>query len=457
MSTLQDEKQRKQSFIRAMKILNAAISSLKLYSPNHPSVSKSLDDLFSIIQALIDDKDRIVIAVTRNIPILDGIPVYESDVAIQSFVKMMQQRGIELIIIKSKLKQEELVPFLNILRGDKQTLTSENLTLLLEQNRVKNILIKDVNFNQRAKEAYFDAIGSISRVLDDVQHDNVVNIFESKRSVKGMINSILVDKNILLSLSMIKNFDDYLFSHSVNVCILSISLAEELNYGEDELTDIGMAGLLHDIGKIKTSLEVLQKPGKLNEEEWELMRQHPQLGADLLKEQEGLSEKTIRIVLEHHMRPNGKGYPQYDPGREPLTQSQIVAIADTYDAATTIRPYQEPLSCTGAIKLMRQMSRETSEFDRNMLASFEKMMGGYPIGTTVRLDTNEIGYVTRYGSKKEAPMVKIFLDRAGQMLNEPKEVDLNEKDMETGKPFRNIIDEVDPIARNLDLNRILES
>ena len=457
MNTLHNEKQRKASFIEAMKILSAAISSLKLYSPGHPSVSKSLDDLFNIIQTLIGDKNRIVIAVTRNIPILDGIPVYESDVATTSFVKLMQQRGIELIIIKSRLKQEELVPFLNILRGDKQTLTSDNLTLLLEQNNVRNILIKDVNFNQRAKEAYFDSIGSISRVLDDVQHDNVINIFESKRSIKGMINSILVDKNILLSLSMIKNFDDYLFSHSVNVCILSISLAEELNYGEDDLADIGMAGLLHDIGKIKTSLEVLQKPGKLNDKEWELMRQHPQLGAKLLKEREGLSEKTIRIVLEHHMRPNGTGYPQYEPGKEPLLLSQIVAIADTYDAATTIRPYQEPLSCTGAIKLMRQMTRETNEFDRNIFASFEKMMGRYPIGTTVRLDTNEIGYVTRYGSKREAPMVKIFLDETGQKLSEPKEVDLNEKDMETGKPYRNIIAEVDTIARNLDFNRILES
>ena len=440
-----------------MKVLSAAISSLKLYSPSHPSVSNSLDALFSIIKTLIADKNRIVIAVTRNIPILDGVPVYESDVATSSFVKMMQQRGIELIIIKSGLKQEELVPFLNILRGDKQTLTSDNLTLLLEQNNVKNILIKDINFNERAKEAYFDAIGSIREVLEDVQHGNMLNIFESKRSVKGMINSILVDKNILLSLSMIKNFDDYLFSHSVNVCILAISLAEELNYGEDELADIGMAGLLHDIGKIKTSLEVLQKPGKLTEEEWKLMRQHPKFGSELLAKQEGLTDKSIRIVLEHHMRPNGKGYPQHEPGVEPLAQSQIVAIADTYDAATTIRPYQKPLSCTGAIKLMRQMSRETNDFDRNMLATFEKMMGGYPIGTTVRLDTNEIGYVTRYGSKREAPMVKIILDKAGQKLDEPKEVDLNEKDMETGKPYRNIIAEIDPIARNLDLNQILES
>lgn len=457
MSTLQNEKKIKNSFIQAMKFLSAAISSLKLYSPGHPSVSKSLDDLFNIIQTLINDKNRIVIAVTRNIPILDGIPVYESDVATTSFVKLMQQRGIELIIIKSGIKQEELVPFLNILRGDKQTLTSDNLTLLLEQNRVKNILIKDINFNERAKEAYFDAIGSIRQVLEDVHHGNMLNIFESRRSVKGMINSILVDKNILLSLSMIKNFDDYLFSHSVNVCILAISLAEELNYGEDELTDIGMAGLLHDIGKIKTSLEVLQKPGKLTEEEWKLMRQHPKFGADLLANREGLSEKTARIVMEHHMRPNGKGYPEHEQGVEPLVQSQIVAIADTYDAATTIRPYQKPLSCTGAVKLMRQMSRETNDFDRNMLATFEKMMGGYPIGTTVRLDTNEIGYVTRYGSKKEAPMVKIILDREGQKLDEPKEVDLNEKDMETGKPFRNIIAEVDPIARNLDFNQILES
>ncbi len=450
-----DEKKIKELFINTMKFMGGALSSLKLYPETHPSVTKTIDELYGALKNLIGDKNRIVIAVTRNIPVMDGIPVYESNVHLQAFTKLIQEKGIELIIIKSSLKKKELAPFIDLINKKPEDVEAEDLNFLLEKKEVKSILIKDVNFTESARETYFSAIDTIEKTLDDVRMDNKINVYENKRAVKGVVNSILIDKSVLLSLSMIKNFNDYLFSHSVNVCILATALAEEIGFSDDEINEIGLGGLLHDIGKLKTPKKVLLKPGKLNDQEWQVMRQHPSFGFELINELKGIDKKTARMVYEHHMRPNVKGYPKPKENAKPIAESQIIAIADTYDACTTLRPYQNPISPAEAMIKMKKLTKETGDFNSEYLEVFFNMMGVYPIGTAVRLDTNELALVSRYTQKRKIPIVKIFMNREGSLIDKPKEVDLNDKNIDTGKPLRSIISEVDILVRNIDPNVIL--
>jgi putative nucleotidyltransferase with HDIG domain len=455
MNKLEDEKKIKEQFVETAKYISSSLSSLRLYPPTHPSVTKSIDELYSSLQILIGDKNRIVIAVARNIPILDGIPIYEKNVHTDTFRNLIQDKGIEVIIIKSGLDKEELAPFLNLLRKDNEDLDFSDLGRILEKHNIRNILIKDINFDERAKETYFSTIDTISQTLEDVRLGNKLNIYENKRAVRGIINSIIVDKNTLLSLTMIKNFNDYLYSHSVNVCILSTSLAEELGYGEELINEIGLSGLLHDIGKLKTPKNILLKPGKLNNSEWEMMKKHPSFGSELLADLKGITPKTIKMVYEHHMRPNPKGYPKTQEGKASLAGSQIIAIADTYDASTTLRPYQAPLTPIEAIRKMRKMTKENKDFNPEFLEVFIKMIGIYPIGAMVRLDSNELALVSRYGSQRTAPIVRIFMDKDGRMLEDSIDADLNDKDIDTGKPIRSIVSEVDVYSRNIDMNQIL--
>ncbi len=451
----EDEKKITGIFIEMVKYLGGAISSLKLYPDSHPSVTKQLAELDSTLRQLLENRNRLILALSRNIPVVDGIPVYENNIHITTFKNTLIDRGIEIIIIKSALKKEELVPFLEVMRGAIKDADISDLNRYLESRQVKNILIKDVIFNERAKETYFEAIDIVTKTLDDIRHDTPPNVYESKRVVRSIVNSILIDKNTLLSLSMIKNYNDYLYSHSVNVCILAAALAEEMGYADDAIAEIGLGGLLHDIGKLKTPLTILLKPGKLNDNEWETMKQHPYFGQKILSDLEGVSKKTVSMVYEHHMRPNPKGYPHPKEGAKQSDESQIIAVADMYDACTTLRPYQDPLTPVETIKLMKKMSKETGDFNLDILHAFTDMMGIYPIGAAVRLDTNEIALVSRYLPQRSAPQVKVFMDRDGNLIEEPIEVDLNDKDAETGKPFRSIVTEVNVNTRNLNLNQIL--
>jgi len=454
MSQAQDEKKTKSLFIDTMKFMSGAISSLKLYPATHPSVTKTLDELYSSLGNLIGEKNRIVIAVTRNIPVLDGIPIYESNSHLQAFTKLIQEKGIELIIIKSSLKKKELAPFIELINKKQDETETDDLNFQLEKEDVKSILIKDINFNESTKKTYFSAIETIEKTLDDVRMGNNINVYENKRSVKGLVNSILIDKTVLLSLSMIKNFNNYLYSHSVNVCILATALAEEIGFSDEEINNIGLGALLHDIGKLKTPKEVLLKPGKLNDNEWKTMKMHPSSGFELIKDLKGVDKLIGRMVYEHHMRPNVKGYPQPRGNVKPILESQVIAIADTYDACTTLRPYQNPLSPAEAVARMKKMTKDTGDFNTKYMEVFIKMMGIYPIGTTVRLDTNELALVSRYTKQNDAPIVKIFMNRNGKLIDKPNEFDLNDKNLDSGKYLRSIIAEVDILVRNLDPNVI---
>ncbi len=454
MSNAQDEKKTKLLFIDTMKFMGGALSSLKLYPATHPSVTSTLNKLYDSLRKLIGDKNRIVIAVTRNIPVLDGVPIYESNSHLQTFTKLIQERGIELIIIKSSLKKKELAPFIELLNKKQDDTETEDLNFQLEKEDVKSFLIKDINFTENTKKTYFSAIETIGKTLNDVRMGNKINVYENKRAVKGLVNSILIDKTALLSLSMIKNFDDYLYSHSVNVCIIATALAEEIGFSDDDITNIGLGALLHDIGKLKTPKEVLLKPGKLNEDEWKTMKMHPTSGYELINDLKGVDKIIGRMVYEHHMRPNVKGYPQPNENATPTAESQVIAIADTYDACTTLRPYQTPLSPTDAVMRMKKMTKDTGDFNTDYMEVFIKMMGIYPIGTTVRLDTNELALVSRYTKQNDAPIVKIFMNRDGKLIDNPGEIDLNDKNLDTGKHLRSIIAEIDILVRNLDPNVI---
>jgi len=437
-----------------IKHLGGAFASLRLYPISHPSVTKNLDDLYDSIKDIIGNKNRMVIAITRNIPIVDGIPVYQKNIHLDSFRELFNRKNIEVIIIKTQITKEELIPFLNILKEEDNPDKPIHVGRVLEKQNIKNILIKDLNFDEEAKETYLTTIDTISRTLEDVRLGNKISILENKRAVRNIVNTILIDQNTLLSLTMIKNYNDYLYSHSVNVCILASTLAEELGYSEEEINEIGLAGLLHDIGKLKTPKSILLKPGKLNEDEWKLMKKHPTLGSQLLSEHQGVSHRTIKMVYEHHMRPNPDGYPALKSGEQISPESQIIAVADTFDASTTLRPYQDPLTQIEAIKKMKRMSIENKHFNTKILDTFVKMLGIYPIGATVRLDTNELALVTRYNLKQAAPVVKIFIDKDGHLLEDMLEVDLNDRDSGTGKPTRSVVNEIDALSRNLDLTQV---
>jgi HD-GYP domain-containing protein (c-di-GMP phosphodiesterase class II) len=194
--------------------------------------------------------------------------------------------------------------------------------------------------------------------------------------------------------------------------------------------------------------DIIKKPGSLSSEEWEKVKQHPELGSKIAERMEGMDEKAVRIVFEHHIRLDRSGYPKTDADIHPL--SMIVSVADTYDALTTLRAYQQPYHPVEAMKILKKLSGK--HFNAETVNAFESMIGLYPVGTMVRLSTNEVGVVTKINPElTDCPTVKVLYDKDSKELIEPYEIDLAEK-----RESISIIAPVDPLTRNLDVGTFFE-
>jgi HD-GYP domain-containing protein (c-di-GMP phosphodiesterase class II) len=274
------------------------------------------------------------------------------------------------------------------------------------------------------------------------------NIKKIKRVVQGIVDQILNEENSLVGLTTIRDYDEYTFTHSVNVCIFSVALGRRLGLTKLQLYDLGLAALFHDIGKSRVPLEILNKAGALTEDEWRFVSAHPWLGVLALFQMRGQQELPYRsmiVAYEHHMKIDLTGYPRSIRQRELTMYSKIVSVADGFDAATSRRVYQTtPLSPAAVLQEMRDNPKRG--LDSVVVKAFSNLLGLYPVGTLVVLDTFELGVVHAANPNVEMisrPVVRVVSDDKGNVLYPGHLIDLAAQN-ESGAFVRTIIKTADP-------------
>mgnify|MGYP001766397290 CR=1 FL=1 len=240
--------------------------------------------------------------------------------------------------------------------------------------------------------------------------------------VEEISNSVMRNPGALISLARLKTADDYTFMHSVAVCALMIALARQLGLEEAQVREAGMAGLLHDLGKAMIPLEVLNKPGKLTDEEFALVKTHPEEGYKLLLDGSGVSEVTKDVCLHHHEKVDGSGYPKGLNGETMSLFAKMGAVCDVYDAVTSNRPYKAGWDPAESIKRMAEWQ---GHFDPVVFQAFVKSLGIYPIGSLVKLASGKLGVVIEQGEQSLLkPKVKVFFSTKSQAYIKPEVIDL---------------------------------
>lgn len=265
------------------------------------------------------------------------------------------------------------------------------------------------------------AKGTVMALFGDARLGNTIDAQSTVPLVDDIAGSLNRHPAALLSVVRLKSHDDYTWLHSVAVCALMLSLAAQLELDEEQTKRAGMAGLLHDVGKAVVPLAILNKPGKLTEEEFEVMKYHPLAGAELLR-LSGAGEDIQDVALHHHERMNGSGYPHGLRANGITLLSRMAAICDVYDAVTSDRPYKAGWNPACA---MHQMASWQGHFDRKLLYAFVKAVGIYPVGSLVRLSSGRLGVVTEPGAHSLLqPKVCVFFSlNSGKRLT-PHVIDL---------------------------------
>jgi HD-GYP domain-containing protein (c-di-GMP phosphodiesterase class II) len=300
-----------------------------------------------------------------------------------------------------------------------------------------------------ANRTYTRSVALTKDVINSVRLGRTPSIRKIKRVVQGIVDEILNEETSLIGLTAIRDYDEYTFTHSVNVCIFAVALGRRLGMSKLQLFDLGLSALMHDIGKSRIPVGVLQKSDDLSDDDWKQIVAHPWLGVLVLfrlkGQQEDVTYRAMTVAYEHHMRGDLSGYPQVIRPRSLSMTSKIVAVADGYDAATSRRAYQTvPHPPSAVLQEMRDDPRRG--MDAVVVKAFINLLGIYPVGTLVVLDTFELAVVTAANPSFEAlsrPIVKIVSDAYGNMLVPPLEADLAQVDGNGDYP-RTIIKTADP-------------
>ncbi|MBI5584286.1 MAG: HD-GYP domain-containing protein [Deltaproteobacteria bacterium] len=283
-----------------------------------------------------------------------------------------------------------------------------------------------------AREIHRETKKVVDNILEDVRLGKTIDTTAAKKSVENIVDSVMRNRDALVCLSQLKSRDEYTAFHSMNVCILSVAFGRTLNLPREDLQLLGVGGLLHDIGKMKVPLEILNKPDKLTEAEFEEVKNHVRYGEELLAQISQIPAKVVKMVAQHHERYNGKGYLQGLQGEQLSLFGQISTIVDVYDAMTSDRVYRSGLLPNEALKKMFVWS--ATDFNQGLFERFVKSIGIYPVGSLVEINRSEIGIVIAANQENTVkPTVKLIKNRDGQIYRPALLIDTNAKDGRTGR------------------------
>jgi putative nucleotidyltransferase with HDIG domain len=293
-----------------------------------------------------------------------------------------------------------------------------------------------------ARRILGEAVGVVTGLLHDVRLGRWLEPAKARPLVKAMHASAIRNPGALISLGRIKAADTYTFEHSVSICALLVSFCHALGMDAATVEEAGMGGLLHDIGKMKIPNEILNKPGKLTEAEFGIMKSHAALSRDILSEVPGISSMVIQIAGEHHEKVAGGGYPLGLAGDQISQIGRMTAIVDVYDALTSTRVYRKGQEPTLVMKRLLEWSG--SHLDHELVQRFIRTLGIYPVGSLVRLSSGRLAVVVEQGEDLLRPTVRVVYDATRRLRLQPLDLDLGRTASEEVQDYE------DPTAWRLD-------
>jgi HD-GYP domain-containing protein (c-di-GMP phosphodiesterase class II) len=422
----------------------AALRSLKLYPIENATAQKSLDDLQTTTQQLLSATPEIEVRLSGEFIFVNATRLrleLDNYASFSHILTILRDTGVGELKVRSGVERREwqiLLGLLLALSGRADDREGQSLVQLRERLAVANVTHIEVHppveseeavaeaerAREIAKRTYSHGVAVTKDVINSVRLGRTTSIAKVKRAVQSIVDQVLNNETSLIGLTAIRDYDEYTFTHSVNVCILAVAVGKRLGLSRLQLYDLGMAGLLHDVGKARIPVDVLNKSGGLDEDEWRLMQTHPWLGALTLFSMRGYGEipyRSLVVAHEHHMKIDLTGYPKAIRPRNLGTYSRIVAVADGYDAATTRRAYQTvPIQPDQVLREMWENPRRG--YDPVLVKALINLIGIYPVGTCVILDTLEVAVVT--GANPDTnflnrPIVRIRVDINGSALPGP--------------------------------------
>jgi putative nucleotidyltransferase with HDIG domain len=443
----------------------SGVRGAQLYAPDHPLVARNMEGLQAGLSALHQQQPSIAVGIVGQDLVVADTPMHKVSAAMADFIRKLKDCKVERIAFERGVTHQELVALMQKLakltpRADadvEKELSSAHIRVgrLKAEERRQDGIASDI---AAIKQLYSNAVAAAEAAWESAATEGTPDAPMALQTVEGLADAVSQNRSALMALTAMRSYDNYTFTHMVNVSILTMAQARALGIDGRLLREFGVSALMHDIGKVKTPKEILNKPDRLTDDEFVIMRRHPVDGAEILRRTAEMPILAPVIAFEHHLRLDATGYP-FGAKRDALNLgTMLCSIADVYDAMRSQRAYQQAYPTDRILAVLKR--NDGAQFDQHLVRRFTQLLGIYPPGNLVRLSTGDVAVVLRvHAPDPYRPRVRVLFARDGKRLDLPYERNLWEpRPDESGRDSVDSIQApVDPADYNIDPLMFLES
>jgi putative nucleotidyltransferase with HDIG domain len=433
----------------------SGVRAAQLYAADHPLLTRNVEGLLTALRALHQQAPSVPIGIVGNDFVVSDTPMSKTSAGMTELIKRLREHQIERIAFERGVTAAETAAFIQAIAGlGTKSEAAGDRALQSPHIRVGRITTEDkrsggiVSDMAAIRQLYSNAVESAETAWESAQSEGMPDMPATVQTVEGLADAVTQNRTALMALTAMRNYDNYTFTHMVNVSILTMGQARALGIEGKLLREFGLSALMHDIGKVRTPKEILNKPDKLTDLEFEIMRKHTVDGAEILRRTPEMPILAPVVAFEHHLRIDHSGYP-FGVRREALNvATMLCSISDVYDAMRSQRAYQQAFPTDRILAVLKR--NDGTQFDQHLVRRFVQLLGIYPPGNLVRLSSGEVAVVTKvHAPDPYRPRVRVLFDQTGARLDLPYERNLFENPV-TGPQPPTVVAPVDPAQFAID-------
>ena len=456
----QDSTSRIAHYEELLRRFASGVRAAQLYAAEHPLLGRNVEGLVSALRALHQQTPSVAIGIVGMQLVVADTPMPKASAGMTELIKRLRDHGIERIAFDRGVTPDEVGAFVHAVAllsakgGPDSPLQFPHIHVgrINAEEKRNDGIGSDM---AAIRQLYSNAVAAAETVWDSTVTEGMPDVPGALQAVDGLAEAVTQNRTALVALTAMRNYDNYTFTHMVNVSILTMGQARALGIEGRLLREFGLSALMHDIGKVRTPKEILNKPDKLTDEEFVIMRRHTVDGAEILRRTPEMPILAPVVAFEHHLRLDGTGYP-FGVRRESLNLgTMLCSISDIYDAMRSQRAYQQAFPTERIIAVLKR--NDGTQFDQHLVRRFVQLLGIYPPGNLVRLSTGEVAVVARvHAPDPYRPRVRVLFDASGARLDLPFERNLWESAHDGGAP-PSVVAPVEPAEFGIDPLNFLPS
>ncbi len=430
----------------------SGVRAAQLYAADHPLIARNVEGLLAVLKLLHATQPSIAVGIVGQQLVVADTPMAKASLGMSELIKRLKDHKIERIAFDRGVTAKETAEFMHAVAGLGKTGATDSAFTFphIKVGRIKGEDRRDDGIGgdmAAIRQLYSNAVAVAEVAWESAETEGQPDLPAALHAVEGLADAVTQNRTALVALTAMRNYDNYTFTHMVNVSILTMGQARALGIEGRLLREFGLSALMHDIGKVRTPKEILNKPDKLTDPEFEIMRRHVVDGAEILRRTPEMPILAPVVAFEHHLRIDGTGYP-FGVKRPSLNvATMICGIADVYDAMRSQRSYQQAFPTDRILAVLKR--NDGTQFDANLVRRFVQLLGIYPPGNLVKLSTGEIAVVTQvHAPDPHRPRVRVIIDRNATRLDLP--YDRNLWEAPPGEPQDTVVSPVEPAQYGVD-------